>query len=652
VRKSSGAAGVAPPDADDLNALLNAHRQWIDSEKSAGRRADLRGAPLDSADLRGADLRHADLGGANLRGADLTEADLRGADLTRARLEGATLSRADLQEAMLQGADLRRANISAADLRRANLRGCSFRDADLQEADLTDVVGLLEVQFAGADLSGARLPEAVAKFCGLSAIAEASHNASALLFSLLVGCLYTWLTVASTTDAQLLTNADSSPLPIIGTPVLIAGFYWIAPLLLLGLYIYFHLGLQRLWEGLAGLPALFPDGRPLHQQIYPWFLSGLVCAHFHRLRPMRPPLFRLQNGVTKLLAWWIVPITLGLLWVRYLPRHDWSGTGVHIVLMAAAVGFCLLSQRLARRTLRGEADAGLTADSGFAAARGVRAGRAYGRAVLVGQTSAFTVAFSLLSYGAIEGAREMPGSPIQAGAVQILVPLAFSYVGYSTFASLEQADVSKKPEGWVGRTEDLGLVKRARLDGRSLRFAEAARAFLVNADLRFADLRGADLWGADLRAAEIRGADLRKANLTGARMAYVKLLAADIRAAQLAGADLESADLSLAKLQDADLVSAVLRHADLGGAELQGAILAGADLEGANLSGTQLAETNFIEANLRGARFYGAHGIEPEQIGAANNWQLAFYSDELLHRLGLAPSHNKALEAALSAGTR
>ena len=63
-------------DASDLKAILESHKQWLDSDGEVGERADL----LD-ADLRGANLYEADLRGANLREADLCGADLRGAYL-------------------------------------------------------------------------------------------------------------------------------------------------------------------------------------------------------------------------------------------------------------------------------------------------------------------------------------------------------------------------------------------------------------------------------------------------------------------------------------------------------------------------------------------------------------------------------------------
>jgi len=74
-----------------LNAILESHALWLNSNGREGKRANLREANLRVADLRGADLRGADLRGANLRGADLREADLRGADLRVANLREANL---------------------------------------------------------------------------------------------------------------------------------------------------------------------------------------------------------------------------------------------------------------------------------------------------------------------------------------------------------------------------------------------------------------------------------------------------------------------------------------------------------------------------------------------------------------------------------
>src|SRR5437764_1496161 len=123
-----------------------------------------------------------------------------------------------------------------------------------------------------------------------------------------------WLTVASTTDAQLLNQAapPSSRLPILGVDIPLVLFYTVAPVLLLSLYVYFQLGLQRLWEELADLPAIFPDGRTLDKKAYPWLLNVLVRAHLPRLRASRTRLTRWQGRFSMVLAWGLSPMSIAL----------------------------------------------------------------------------------------------------------------------------------------------------------------------------------------------------------------------------------------------------------------------------------------------------------------------------------------------------
>ena len=110
-------------------------------------------------------------------------------------------------------------------------------------------------------------------------------------------------------------------LPIISTDIPIDWFYPVAPLVLLAAFFYLHFYLRRLWEGLADLPARFPDGKRLDQRAYPWLLNSLVRRHFERLRE-RPFTSHMEEWFTIFLAWWAVPITLAGFWLLYLPRGD------------------------------------------------------------------------------------------------------------------------------------------------------------------------------------------------------------------------------------------------------------------------------------------------------------------------------------------
>ena len=95
---------------------------------------------------------------------------------------------------------------------------------------------------------------------------------------------------------QLILNTASSPLPIINTPIPIAGFYVVGATLLAAVYCYLHFYLQRLWRTLATLPAVFPDGIALDDKTDPWLLTNLVRTDFDAAtsKPL-PPLTRLEN---------------------------------------------------------------------------------------------------------------------------------------------------------------------------------------------------------------------------------------------------------------------------------------------------------------------------------------------------------------------
>ena len=85
--------------------------------------------------------------------------------------------------------------------------------------------GLLPEHLAGADLTGAKLPDEIEKFPALDQVAAISSEARKIFIGLLAACVYSWLVIGTTTDVALILNTASSPLPIINTPIPIAGFY-------------------------------------------------------------------------------------------------------------------------------------------------------------------------------------------------------------------------------------------------------------------------------------------------------------------------------------------------------------------------------------------------------------------------------------------
>lgn len=520
-----------------------------------------------------------DLGEAQLSGADLCKINFCKANLARANLQGACLAEANLQEAQLQWTLL--------------------SDANLQYADLTHATGLLAGQLAGANVAGAQLPEEIRPFPELAIVEQLSQGLQSLFFVLLSACVYSILTIATTTHARLLTNATSSPLPIIGTVIPIASFYMAAPLLLLGLYLYLHLYyLRPLWELLADLPTHFPDGRPLEKKASLWLLTGLDRSQSVRASEDHSRLAAMHSQGLGLLTWGIVPVTLLLFWLEYLPRHDPWGTLLHLILVVISIWEFVLLYWLAATPLRGTVQ-----------------GQLFPRKKAMVGTVLSGGILSLFSVGAIYG---LPSYFPQSVTAQLSLPLATAH--------LEEENISTKPPNWaVQHTQEeemakaIEAVQGAQLEAHNLRGVNARRAFLAKANLRGADLRDADLFMIQLQGASLSAAQLQNANLS-----WAWLQRADLSEAHLEGANLQGAFL----YQNAKLINAHLEGTNLQDAHLEGANLHGAHLEGANLRGAHLEGANLQEAHLEGALLQGAHLDRANLHGA--NLQQAIRSESSL----------------------
>ncbi len=469
-----------------LRKIFDAHVEWLDSDGKRGERADLKNA--------------------NLQETDLTKANLRGAFLREANLK-----EADLGDSVL-------------------------RDAVLQDADLTGAKGLQAQQLAGANVSGTTLEKHIQKGFddALAVVQEASKNARKLFLTMLLACAYSLLTIATTTDLGLILNSGSSELPIIRTQVPIVWFYLATPPFLLGVFIYFHIGMQRLWEGLGKLPAIFPDGRELDEKAYPWLLIGLARAHVPLLRQMdRKHFLWLQNGFAIALAWGVVPFTLYMFWARYIPRHDWDGTTLHLSLLILSALFTFFSYRHAVDILAGIPRKSSWTDKQPRTFRAL-SGELFRRMKLwpVCRGPRFFFGWARQYVNArLRMWRTWPAL-VATAAIVWFVYLSFaaitreeSFTGseppfFRPYADLPFKDISEKLAGWT--PGDTANVRGSNLVGANLRYAFLLGAFLPKAGLRWANLqganlRGANLQGADLEGANLQGADLWEANLQGAR---------------------------------------------------------------------------------------------------------------------------------------
>ena len=305
-------------------AILDRHLEWLQSNGETGACADFSSADLQDADLTGVDLQGAILNRASLAGADLVLANLRKASLVQANLQG------------------------------TNLLGATLQEADLQGANLSNTAALRIEQLAAANLFSADVPPEIHLDDSVTDAAAALRQAGWILSGMLAVAGLIALRVATTTDAQLLggavlfPSARSRALPV--SPV-----YLLVPILLLGAYVWFHLRLQRLWESLAGLPAIFPDGRRLDTGL-PWYAAQAVRLRLKWLSAYRSRLAFLENALASLLLYWIAPATTLLLWGRYLTLQDLRGSMLHVLLVVTASAAALHFSAAARDAFHFDGD--------------------------------------------------------------------------------------------------------------------------------------------------------------------------------------------------------------------------------------------------------------------------------------------------------
>jgi len=579
-----------------LEEKLASHREWVDSHGVTGQRADLSGAQLEAADLISVNLRMADLHDANLRAADMLLADLRDACLVRA----------DLEESCLVG---------------ANLEG-----ANLEGASLETAMGLVPRQFAGANLRDALLAPHLMEFEAATKFARHGLHAYRYFAVMTIASALSWLLVWKTKDSQIV--SDSAVLPFLHSRAAAAALptaesYLIISVMLFVLYLMFHFHLQKLWESVQELPAIFPDGHALGEE-EPSIIVGLSRTHFRWMNPDPSSTRLVERAISILAAYGVIPATLVLLWARYLTRQEIHGTILQAALIAVASGISVHAvTKVGRRAERWDFERRLSR-------------RILSRMRAVSSASigaALVIALLAISAGTIAGVPHERTRAPQYGPANIRrwAPSLFWWLGYDPYPNVTEASLSFRPEAGKVDDDQVSSIDGARLNDAHLRYAQGYGVFLANAHMLHADLQGAFLSQADLRGADLGESKLRfavldqahmyRANLDRANLDHADLRRADLRATNLSHSSLEDAILEDARLDGASLYTsrldgAILKRANLEKADLRDAYLAGAHMDHTDLQGAYLWSANLSGADLGGAQFGGAILIDASLHGA------------------------------------
>ncbi len=339
----------------------------------------------------------------------------------------------------------------------------------------------------------------------------------------------------------------------------------------------------------------------------PWYLMGLVRRHFRWLRETKTPVSWMENVIATSLAYWAVPATTVLLWVRYLVRQDMRGTSLHVLFFLLSVSVATGLPSVVSRVIRsGEMRRPSSRSVARMAFLTLRAPIAAGLILL------------LLSCGVILGVpadsdasrRYFSASPRRWAAE------AFRLVGYRPYADLIEATLVPPRARLASANDAPGDGAGARLNENSLRYARAYRAVLGGARLWRADLVGAYLTEADLRNANLREAHLRDAVLDHARADHALFISADGKDANLTGADLRGSDMTYSIFDNASFAGAKLAGASFYGASLRHTNWLRADLTRSDMRDTQVQEAEFSLANLELTDFSGAKLTGAQFAGA------------------------------------
>jgi uncharacterized protein YjbI with pentapeptide repeats len=443
-------------------------------------------------------------------------------------------------------------------------------------------------------------------------LSEISRNSQTTFVALILACVYSYLAIATTTDAALISNSSATPLPIIQVNVPIVWFYHFAPIILAVLFAYFHLYLERFWRCLARLPLWHPDGRGLDDYVYPWLISStFIRGGIPQLAAKRITA-RLEAWLSLLLAWWLVPIVLLFYWSRYLAAHDWLGTTLHLALILITAAFALRFYFTAKNALNEMARS--PASGAGAASRVSASGLQLTRRQIWLSIGGLAVLMACLLYLSAAAIRGLAPTTCERQAADSdcwfysYGRAAWEAAGFKPRIEVREHRFVSKPENW-----DKLIAAPAAV----FSFLESQRTLVLDQrDLRDMDANGAFLAGSRIRRSNLEYADLRHVVLTGSRLEDL----------DLTGANLEDADLQHAQIDNVNFDGVFAKAARFNRVKFkEGTLDTGTRLSGIfhdvsfeGAEGQRLRfhsdgiETTLQEARLRDAKFEWASMRRPE----------------------------------------
>jgi uncharacterized protein YjbI with pentapeptide repeats len=448
--------------------------------------------------------------------------------------------------------------------------------------------------------------------CGwlIGNISEASKNARQIYFLYVGFVSYCVLTLFGTSDRQMIFN-DTTRLPIVDLEVSLNGFFILAPLLAISIFVYFQLYLYRINSLSTDLRNAC--GKLPKRRLYPWMIN--IAED-----PDEGLIGKLQILVVKFSVWWMLPIVLMLFSLWIIKKHDTHlsyllgsfllfGTVV-VVFFWSKYQYSNFIEKILLISIVLIFEISVL----FFIIPWAKEGIPWGKEAVAGvEYKSPARVESLAQYIARWTNLDLSNQKLITEPENDYGELFWLYFGGMHLEGAQlQSTILKK--AFLGKT----TMKKANLVGANLEEANLQGANLEGANLDAAKLFKANLYGAILREASLGSVSLEKATLSAANLEGAILVDAVLKESVLVYANLQRANLSVANLQHSSLAAAELQGANLHGADLQGALLSRANLQGANLESAILEDANLEEANLQEANLQKSLGLTSEQLCKAS----------------------------------
>lgn len=524
---------------------------------------------------------------------DFSSKEMSQGDFSRLQAQSCRFDEADLEQAVFSHAELKHCSF-----KNANLKNARFHFALLEGCDLSEAHHVKEGQFAGASLVYCKLPKGFS-FPSLNYTHEAAKHLWNHQFLLFLACLYSCIAIASTTDTDLLHNANSVFFPLLEMSLPTVGFFYFAPFALLAISIFFQVELGRYWEKLTSLPAFFPDGSAITLKTNFTPADSLVEMYFPFFEEKNRNLFqKIKHLLSTGLLFFLTPLILVAYWIRYMPRHDLLGTLFHCTLIVVSIIYGFVTWRGIKFKMPQDGTSHRFPIRRFLAAMALISGGLAGWSflTLTGpklplNTMYMDVSFKDLSRDFL--IKENAKAPKENQGGVILDHFNLRY------ANMVQVDLRH------------GFLRHTIMDHSDLRKANLSACKLDQARLLHARLEDAIATKASGIRSDFSGAVMTKIDLSESVFSQSNFIGADLSQANIAQSDFSRCDLSCSSM---DFMNAT--RTDFNMAIICKATLNKARLSHANLYLSHLAESHFWQADLTHATLILASATNSDFSGA------------------------------------